>query len=90
MVPKSQRYVQAAVIGFALAPMAVPLAAQESGRLQILSPSRGAVVKPGQTVMVQVRGPGEYKALAALGEIGGGLVNSPVGSPPWMVPIQIP
>lgn len=51
----------------------------------------GAIVRPGQTVMVKVvANPGKYTVVGVLGEVGRGMVNSPVGDPPWTIPVVIP
>ena len=59
--------------------------------LRIISPARGTVVSPGEKVVVRVTGSGSYTGLVVAGaDVGfAGIIENPVGKPPWALPGEI-
>src|ERR1017187_872400 len=72
-----------------LACIATSLAAADKPFLRIISPVNGAVVRPGQKLLVKVTGAGEYPGIGVLGgELSGG-IDAPMGKAPWVIPVAI-
>jgi hypothetical protein len=72
-----------------LACIATWLAAADKPFLRIISPVNGAVVRPGQKLLVKVTGAGEYPGILVLGGELAGEIQAPMGKAPWVIPIAV-
>ncbi|HXP88869.1 MAG TPA: hypothetical protein VN841_29385 [Bryobacteraceae bacterium] len=66
----------------------VPAAPADKPTLRIVSPANGAVVRPGQKLMVKLTGAGDYVGVLVGGEVAMGVIDAPLGKPPWTVLVE--